>query len=89
MHEELDAPDSFGRGVAVAGGPGWELFGECADVGPFSGAGNGYSASAGFAEERELGGCEDRRDEDEAVLIEGIEVWEFCHGGRLCESFRF
>jgi hypothetical protein len=36
-----------------------------------------------------LGGCEDRGDEDEAVLIEGIEVWEFCHGGRLCESFRF
>lgn len=60
MHEKLHAPDSIGCRVrARFDGPGWELFGEGADVRPFPGTCKGDNFAAGGTELGELRGGED------------------------------
>jgi hypothetical protein len=55
MHQELNTPDTLLGGVATGcGGPRGELFGEGADVWPFSGAGEGVDFFGGGAEGGEL-----------------------------------
>lgn len=66
----LDAPDSF---VEVGDGPGGELLGESADVGPFAGAGLGVYFSDGGAQSGEGFRGEEGGDHDEAVFIEVVE----------------
>jgi hypothetical protein len=46
VHQVLDAPDSL---VEIGHGPGGELLGESADVGPVSGAGLGVDGGGGGA----------------------------------------
>lgn len=67
----LDAPDAVRR----VGGPGWELLGECAEVGPLAGLGERADAGACGAEGGDLGGGEDAGEDDEALVLEdGFEA---------------
>lgn len=66
----LDAPDAF---VEVGNGPGRELLGESADVGPFASTGLGVYFSGGGAQGGEGFRGEEGGDHDEAVFVEAVE----------------
>jgi len=80
MHQELHTPDSVCSWVRTRfDGPGWELFRKSADVGPFACSGEVDCLRARIEEYCDLFGCENGRDEDEAVAVEGLEVRWLCH----------
>lgn len=66
----LHAPDAF---VEVGGGPGRELLGESADVGPFARAGLSIHFGGGGAHGGQGFGGEEGGDHDEAVFVEAVE----------------
>jgi hypothetical protein len=84
VHHELYAPDPICCWVGPwRDGPRWELFGDCAYIWPVTRACKLDGASAGGAEGSELGRCEEGRDEDEAIAVEGVEIGWFGHLGGL------
>jgi len=80
MHEELYTPDTtFGWVCSGLDVPGWKLFWESADVGPLAGSGEFDDLGACSTEFCELFCSQDRRDDDEAISVERVEVRWFRH----------
>lgn len=79
----LHAPDAAFGGGWRGGGPGGELFGHGAEVWPGACAGLGGCVCGDGAVVGNFGGCEEVADDDEAVALEGVEVW----GGHFCEEW--
>lgn len=75
MHKELHAPDPISGWVGSRlDGPGWELLRNGAYVRPVPRACEGSDFGASSAELRKLRWGEHRRDNDEAVSVEKVEI---------------